>query len=198
MTGTQSLPDKMRCPWCLADPLYLQYHDQEWGVPVHDDVRLFEFLILEGAQAGLSWLTVLRKRENYRRAFDNFDFWKVACFDEKKINSLLADPGIIRNRIKIGSAIKNARAFMQVVEEFGTFDAYIWNFMVGRPLVNHWRTLKEIPPATPVSDKISKDLKKRGFSFVGSTIVYSHMQATGMVNDHLLDCYRHSEIARLL
>src|SRR5690606_22325405 len=175
-----------RCGWCLADPIYVAYHDEEWGVPVHDDRLLFEFLVLEGAQAGLSWLTILRKRAAYRRAFAQFDPERVARFDAKKIERLLADPGIVRNRSKLESAVKNARAFLEVREEHGSFAKYQWGFVEGRPIQNRFRTLSEIPARTPLSDAFSKDLKRRGFSFVGSTIVYAHMQATGMVNDHLV------------
>ncbi len=185
---------KPRCPWCGTDPLYLRYHDSEWGVPVHDDRKLFEFLILEGAQAGLSWLTVLRKRENYRRAFDNFDPEKIARYSPKKIKLLLNNPGIIRNRLKIESAVTNARAFLKVQENNGSFDRYIWNFVEGRPVINRFRSLKKIPPRTELSDKISKDLKQQSFRFVGSTIVYAHLQATGMVNDHLVTCFRYQEL----
>jgi len=184
-----------RCGWQGSDPLYVSYHDTEWGVPVHDDRLLFEFLILEGAQAGLSWLTILRKRENYRRAFAGFDPEKVVRFDRRKIERLLADPGIVRNRLKVESAVSNARAFLAVQEEFGSFDAYQWRFVDGRPARNRFRTLAEIPPRTAVSDAFSKDLKERGFRFVGSTIVYAHMQAIGMVNDHLVGCFRHRGVA---
>ncbi len=186
--------DKIRCSWCESDPLYIQYHDTEWGVPVHDDQKLFEFLILEGAQAGLSWLTVLKKRENYRDAFDHFNVEKIARYDAKKINSLLQNPGIIRNRLKVESAVKNAQAFLKVVEAFGTFDRYQWQFVDEKPIQNKIKNLKEIPPRTEISDRFSKDLKKRGFNFVGSTIIYAHMQAVGMVNDHLLSCFRHGEV----
>ena len=186
-----------RCGWAGNDALYVNYHDREWGLPVHDDHVLFEFLILEGAQAGLSWSTVLRKRENYRLAFDAFDPKKIAHYDEDKIAMLLADPGIIRNRLKIMAAITNARAFLTVQEAFGSFDAYIWQFVDDRPRQNAWRTLSEIPAKTAESDKMSKDLISRGFKFVGSTICYAHMQATGMVNDHLIDCFRYSELSGL-
>ncbi len=186
-----------RCGWQGTDPLYVAYHDTEWGVPVHDDRLLFEFLVLEGAQAGLSWLTILRKREQYRRAFSGFDPEKVARFDRRKIERLLADPGIVRNRLKVESAVSNARAFLRVKEEFGSFDAYQWRFVDGRPVRNRFRTLAEVPPRTVVSDAFSDDLKKRGFRFVGSTIVYAHMQAVGMVNDHLVGCFRHREVAGL-
>jgi DNA-3-methyladenine glycosylase I len=182
-----------RCDWA-KDDLAIRYHDEEWGVPVHDDRRWFEFLILEGAQAGLSWDTILRKREAYRRAFADFDPETVARFDEARIGSLLADPGIVRNRLKVTSAVKNALAFLRVRDEFGGFDPYIWRFVEGRPVRNPWRTLGEIPARTPLSDALSKDLKKRGFTFVGSTICYALMQATGLVNDHLVGCFRHSEI----
>jgi len=186
---------RVRCSWCLGHAEYVSYHDEEWGVPVHDDRKLFEFLILEGAQAGLSWLTILRRREGYRRAFDDFDPEKVARYDDKKIAALLGDAGIIRNRLKVAGAVKNARAFLKVVEEFGSFDAYIWRFVDGRPIQNAWKRLEEIPAATPEATAMSKDLKKRGFTFVGPTICYAHMQATGMVNDHLTDCFRHAELA---
>ena len=186
-----------RCAWPGDDPVYQRYHDKEWGVPLHNDRKLFEFLVLEGAQAGLSWLTVLKKRPNFRKAFDKFDYKKVANYKERKIRELLNDPGIIRNRLKIRSAVQNAQAFIEVRKEFGTFDNYIWGFVNGKPIQNTWKSLKEIPAKTALSDLISKDLKKRGFSFVGSTIVYSHMQATGMVNDHVVDCFRHKEVKRL-
>lgn len=180
-----------RCPWCGTDPLYVAYHDQEWGLPVHDDRRLFEFLVLEGAQAGLAWITILRKREGYRRAFAGFDPARVAAFGEADVARLLADPGIVRNRAKIASAIANARAFLAVQAEFGSFDRFMWDFVGGKPIVNAWTTLAEIPARTEVSDRLSKALKQRGFNFVGSTICYAHMQAVGMVNDHLLSCHRH-------
>ena len=183
-----------RCSWCGDDPLYVRYHDTEWGVPVYRDRKLFEFLVLEGAQAGLAWITVLRKREAYRRAFDGFDFNKVAAYDEAKIRSLLEDPGIIRNRLKIRSAVSNARAFQEIRREFGTFSRYIWGFIDGVPVQNRRRGMKDLPARTEASDAISKDLKRRGFSFVGSTIVYAHMQATGMVNDHVTGCFRHAEV----
>jgi DNA-3-methyladenine glycosylase I len=186
--------DAVRCGWCGSDPLYVSYHDQEWGVPLHDDRMLFEFIVLEGAQAGLSWITILRKRAAYRKAFDRFDPKKVARYDARKRSALLEDPGIVRNRQKIESAVNNARAFLAVQKEFGSFDAYQWRFVDGRPLVNRYRTLKEIPPRSAISDAFSKDLKQRGFSFVGSTIVYAHMQAVGMVNDHLVGCFRHPEL----
>lgn len=183
-----------RCDWSGSDRLYVSYHDREWGVPVYDDERLFEFLVLEGAQAGLSWLTILRKRDAYRRAFANFDPGVVAHYTEKKIARLLADPGVVRNRLKIASAVSNARAFLRVQEAHGSFAAYQWRFVDGKPLVNHWRSLKDIPPRTPISDAFSKDLKARGFTFVGSTIVYAHMQAVGMVNDHVTTCFRYREL----
>ncbi len=183
-----------RCEWAGSDPLYLEYHDLEWGVPVHDDRLLFEFLLLEGAQAGLSWLTILRKRENYRKAFAGFDPKKVAAFDEARMEKLLADPGIVRNRLKVQSAVYNARAFLEVRREFGTFSQYIWDFVGGAPKINQWSSISEIPARTPESDTLSKDLVRRGFSFVGSTIVYAHMQATGMVNDHTVDCFRWREL----
>ena len=182
-----------RCAWAGTDPLYVAYHDREWGVPVHDDRVLFEFLILEGAQAGLSWSTILRKRENYRKAFDNFDPVLVAGYDEAKIQSLLSDPGIIRNRRKIEAAVGNARSFLEVQKEFGSFDAYIWNFTGGKTIVNARKDLSEIPAQTVESQAMSKDLIRRGFKFVGPTICYAHMQATGMVNDHTVDCFRYIE-----
>lgn len=185
---------KQRCPWPSDDSLMIKYHDKEWGVPLHNDRKLFEFLILEGFQAGLSWRTILHKRENFRKAFDKFDFNKVAKYDRRKINSLLKDEGIIRNKLKIESAITNAKAFLQVKKEFGTFDKYIWSFVNGKPIDNKFKSLKELPAKTKLSDKISEDLKKRGFKFVGSTIVYAHMQATGMVNDHIIRCYRYKEV----
>jgi DNA-3-methyladenine glycosylase I len=189
--------NKRRCAWPGEDPLYLRYHDEEWGVPVHDDRLLFEFLVLEGAQAGLSWITILRKRDAYRKAFDRFDPKKVARYGKREIARLLKNEGIVRNRLKIESAVKNARAFLTVQEEFGSFDAYQWGFVDGRPIQNRWRTHKGLPPRTALSDAFSKDLKRRGFNFVGSTIVYAHMQAVGMVNDHIVDCFRYGEIARI-
>jgi len=186
-----------RCPWCGDDPVYVAYHDREWGVPVRDDRTLFEFLILEGAQAGLSWRTILRKREGYRAAFAGFDPAEVARFDEGKIAELLTDPGIVRNRRKVEAAADNARAFLAVQEERGSFAGYIWSFIDGRPIQNRWRWLEEIPATTPLAATISKDLRTRGFRFVGPTIVYAHMQATGMVNDHLVSCFRHAEVAEL-
>jgi DNA-3-methyladenine glycosylase I len=192
------MPDdltKKRCAWVRADdPLMLRYHDREWGVPVHDDRKHFEFLILEGAQAGLSWSTILRKRESYRRAFADFDPEKVARFTAARIEKLILDPGIIRNRLKIESAVRNARAFLKVQQEFGTFDTYCWRFVDGKPKRNHWKSMQQIPAISPESDAFSKDLKKRGFNFVGSTIIYAHMQAVGMVNDHLTVCFRYPEL----
>lgn len=184
-----------RCSWPTND-LAIRYHDEEWGVPLHDDRRLFEFLILEGAQAGLSWDTILRKRENYRAAFDGFEPAKVAAYGEAKVAALLGDEGIVRNRLKIASAIANAKAFMKVQDEFGSFDAYIWRFVDGNPIVNSVKDHGDVPAKTPISDAVSKDLKKRGFNFVGSTIMYAFMQATGMVNDHLTSCFRYGEIGR--
>ena len=181
----------VRCPWCGTDPLYVAYHDQEWGVPVHDDRTWFEFLVLEGAQAGLSWLTILKKRDNYRKAFSDFDVQKVARYTPAKIEKLLLDPGIVRNRLKVESTVSNAKAFIAVQKEFGSFDSYMWQWVGGAPQVNRPRTLKDVPASTELSDRISKDLKKRGFRFVGSTIIYAHMQATGLVNDHLIGCHRH-------
>lgn len=183
-----------RCEWAGTDPLYIAYHDEEWGQPVHDDQELFEFLILEGAQAGLSWITILRKRESYHLAFDDFDPVKVAAYDQAKIDQLLDNPGIIRNRLKIRSAISNAQAFLQVQQEFGSFDSYIWGFTDYTPIINSWTSMSEIPAQTPLSEKISKDLKKRGFNFVGPTICYAFMQAIGMVNDHVISCYRYAEL----
>src|SRR6266705_1764246 len=188
---------KRRCPWCLGSTQYLRYHDEEWGVPVHDDRRLFEFLILEGAQAGLAWSTILNKRDNYRRAFARFDPAKVARFGARDVKRLMADAGIVRNRMKIESAIANARAFLEVRREYRSFDAYLWGFVKARPLQNLRRSIKQVPARTPVSDAISKDLKLRGFRFVGSTIVYAYMQAVGMVNDHLAVCFRRSQLAAL-
>lgn len=183
-----------RCAWAGSDPLYQDYHDREWGVPVHDDRLLLEFLILEGAQAGLSWITILRKREAYRAAFAGFDPEAVAVFDDAKVAELLQNPGIVRNRLKVASAITNARAFLAVQEEFGSFDTYLWRFVNGQPIQNAWQNIKEIPASTPLSDTLSRDLKQRGFRFVGSTICYAHMQAVGMVNDHTVDCFRWREL----
>ncbi len=187
-----------RCPWCGDDPLYVRYHDAEWGVPLHDDRRLFEFLVLEGAQAGLSWITILRKRENYRQAFDGFDPQRIAAYGETELKGLLADPGIVRNRLKIISAIRNARLFLGIQEEFGSFDAYLWRFVGGRPIQNRRQTLREIPAETEQSRALSKDLIRRGCAFVGPTICYAFMQAVGMVNDHLVRCFRHRQIAETL
>jgi DNA-3-methyladenine glycosylase I len=183
-----------RCEWCGTDPLYVKYHDEEWGVPVHDDRLLFEFLTLEGAQAGLSWITILRKRENYRKAFDNFDPAKISRYSEKKIEKLLNNNGIVRNRLKINSTVSNAKALLNIQKEFGSFDKYIWQFVDGSTKVNKWNSLKELPAKTEESDAMSKDLKKRGFKFVGSTICYAFMQATGMVNDHTVNCFRYREL----
>lgn len=183
-----------RCSWAGSDPLYVAYHDQEWGVPVHDDHLLFEFLILEGMQAGLSWAIILKKRDNFRRAFDGFDPQRVAQYGDEKVAALLADPGIVRNRLKISAAIRNARSFLEIQSEYGSFDAYIWQFVGGKPKINAWRNLTEIPASTPQSDAMSKDLARRGFKFVGSTICYAFMQAVGLVNDHTVDCYRYNEI----
>ena len=187
------MPNVNRCRWATTD-LSIPYHDTEWGVPLHDDQRLFEFLILEGAQAGLSWETILKKRESYRKAFDNFDPERIAKYNAKKLEKLMADPGIIRNRLKVDSAVSNAKAFLEVQDEFGSFDKYIWSFVDGKPRVNKWRGLGDVPASTPQSDAMSKDLKKRGFRFVGSTICYAFMQATGMVNDHALSCFRYREV----
>lgn len=182
-----------RCPWCETNALQIAYHDREWGVPVHDDRRLFEFLILEGAQAGLSWDTILKKRENYRRAFARFDAGKVARFGARKIARLMRDPGIVRNRLKIEAAVTNARAYLALQREFDSFDRYIWRFVGGRPLRNRRRSMKQVPASSAVSDAMSRDLKRRGFRFVGSTICYAFMQATGMVNDHLVSCFRYRQ-----
>jgi DNA-3-methyladenine glycosylase I len=183
-----------RCSWVSDDPLMMQYHDREWGVPVHDDRKHFEFLVLEAAQAGLSWAIVLKKREGYRRAFAGFDPEKVARFTAGRIEKLVLDPEIIRNRMKIEAAVRNARALLKVQEEFGSFDSYCWRFVDGRPKLNRWKTMRQIPATSPESDSFSKDLKQRGFSFVGSTVMYAHMQAVGMVNDHLVDCFRYRKI----
>jgi DNA-3-methyladenine glycosylase I len=187
--------EKSRCRWVPpGDPLYIAYHDNEWGVPLHDDTKLFEFLVLEGMQAGLSWGTVLRKRENFRRAFDGFDPEMVARYDGSRVRRILSDPGIIRNRLKVRSAVTNAKAFLSVQHEFGSFDSYVWRFVEGRPKVNRWRSLNQIPAKTKVAEEMSRDMVSRGFRFVGPTICYSHMQATGMVNDHLVSCFRHGEL----
>ena len=185
---------KKKCGWCLGDPLYEKYHDEEWGVPVKDDQTLFEFLILETFQAGLSWITVLRKRENFRNAFDQFNYHKIARYDESKIATLLQDAGIIRNRLKVRATVSNAQAFLKVQDEFGSFSKYIWNFVAGKPIRNQLEDYRSGPATTPLSDAISKDLKNRGFKFVGSTVVYAHMQATGMVNDHEISCFRYEEV----
>ena len=189
---------KSRCTWCGTDPLYIEYHDTEWGVPVYDDDTLFEFLILETFQAGLSWITILRKRENFRKAFDNFNYKKIANYDENKFNDLVRDAGIIRNKLKIKATISNAQEFMKVQKEFGSFSKYIWNFTDGKPIKNSYKNMSDIPATTELSDLISKDLKKRGFKFVGSTVVYAHIQATGMVNDHVQDCFRYNEVNVIL
>lgn len=177
-----------RCGWCGTDPLYIKYHDEEWGKPIFEDNTLFEFLILETFQAGLSWITVLRKRENFRKAFDNFNYKKIAKYDDKKVEELMQNEGIIRNGLKIKAAVTNAQSFMRIQKEFGSFSNYIWGFINGKPIVNNFANIKELPSSTPLSDEISKDLKKRGFKFVGSTVMYAHMQATGMVNDHIVGC----------
>ncbi len=187
---------RYRCPWAGNDPLYVAYHDVEWGVPLHDDRRLFEFLVLEGAQAGLSWLTILRKRAHYRRAFEGFDPVHVAAFDAGRIERLRSDRGIVRNRLKIRSAVTNARAFLKVQADCGSFDTYLWGFVDGRPLTNHWRLPDQVPAETALSAVLSRDLKQRGFTFAGPTICYAFMQAVGLVNDHLIDCFRHREIDR--
>ncbi len=187
---------KVRCEWCGSDPLYIKYHDEEWGVSVHDDQKLFEMLILEGAQAGLSWITVLKKRENYRKAFNNFDAVKISKYSDKKISKLLQNPGIIRNRLKINATVTNAKEFIKIQKEFGSFDKYIWQFVDHKPIVNKFKSMKELPSKTEISDLMSKDLKKRGFKFVGSTICYAFMQAVGMVNDHTSDCFRYKELIK--
>jgi DNA-3-methyladenine glycosylase I len=188
-----------RCGWTsLDDPLYRDYHDKEWGVPIHDDRQLFEYLVLEGAQAGLSWYTILTKRDNFRRAFDGFDPRKVARYNLRKVKRLLGDPGIVRNRLKIDSAVQNAKAFIEVQKEFGTFDSYIWGFVGGGPKVNAWRSVKDIPAVTPEAGAMSRDLIRRGFRFVGPTICYAHMQATGMVNDHIVSCFRYRQLVGMI
>jgi DNA-3-methyladenine glycosylase I len=198
-TSSKQTPgkSKVRCGWAGEDPTYVAYHDTEWGVPVYDDRLLFEFLVLEGAQAGLSWITILRKRDAYRKAFAGFDPEKVARFNAKKVEALMQDAGIVRNRLKIESAIKNARAFLKLQEELGSFSDYQWGFVDGKPVQNRFASMKEIPPRSPVSDALSKDLKKRGFNFVGSTIIYAHMQAVGMVNDHIDACFRQTPCSKL-
>ena len=188
------MEDITRCEWCLGNELYMDYHDKEWGVPVHDDKVHFEFLVLESAQAGLSWLTILKRREQYRRLYDGFDVEKVAKYDDKRIEKMLLDPGIIRNRKKIESSINNARFFLEIVKEFGSFDKYIWGFTEGNVLTNHRGSLSELPANTELSDRVSKDLKKRGFRFLGSTIMYAHLQSIGIINDHVVDCFRYKEI----
>ena len=197
MNTISSNKNLTRCEWTGSDPLMVEYHDLEWGVPLHDDQKLFEFLILEGMQAGLSWMTILRKRENFREAFAGFDPRKVAQFDEQMIEKLMANSGIIRNRQKIEAAVRNAKSFLLIQKEFGSFDAYIWQFVDGEPQVNSWKKINEIPAQTARSEALSKDLKKRGFNFVGPTICYAHMQATGMVNDHTMDCFRYLECQQI-
>jgi DNA-3-methyladenine glycosylase I len=186
--------EKHRCGWCTGDNLYKAYHDEEWGVPIYDDATIFEFLILETFQAGLSWITILRKRENFRAAFDNFDYKKIATYNQNKIDELLQDAGIIRNKLKIHATISNARAFIEIQKEFGSFSKYIWSFVEGKPIKNHCKTMADIPATTAISEALSKDLKKQGFKFVGPTVVYAHMQATGMVNDHIESCFRYREV----
>jgi DNA-3-methyladenine glycosylase I len=195
MSRSMMMNRKTRCGWCGNEPIYVAYHDDEWGVPVHDDRRLFEFLILEGAQAGLSWLTILKKRDHYRAAFDSFDFERIAQYSAEDVGRLMADPGIVRNRLKIESAIRNARGALGIIAEFGSLGAFFWRYVDGIPVQNAWTRLDEIPSRTPVSDQMSRDLKKRGFNFTGSTICYAFMQAIGMVNDHTTDCFRHRELA---
>ena len=197
MNTSSSTMERIRCEWGTSDPLMIEYHDKEWGVPLHDDNKLFEFLILEGMQAGLSWMTILRKRDNFRAAFDGFDPHKIAGYDQAKFEELMANSGIIRNRRKIEAATQNAKAFLEVKQEFGSFDRYMWQFVGGKPKVNIWKTMGEIPAKTEQSEVMSKDLKKRGFNFVGPTICYAHMQATGMVNDHTVDCFRYLECQNL-
>ncbi|MFH6970380.1 MULTISPECIES: DNA-3-methyladenine glycosylase I [Flavobacterium] len=186
------MEEKTRCKWCVGIDIYEKYHDEEWGVPVYEDQKIFEFLILETFQAGLSWITILKKRENFKLAFNDFDYKKVALYNEDKIQELLLDAGIIRNQLKVRAAVSNALAFMKIQEEFGSFSNYIWKFTDGKPIQNNRQSLKEVPATTPLSDEISKDLKKRGFKFVGSTVIYAHMQATGMVDDHVADCWKKS------
>jgi len=187
-----------RCEWPTQDPLYIEYHDKEWGIPVYDDRKHFEFLVLESAQAGLSWITILKKRENYRKAYDGFDPVKVARYSEAKKQKLLADPGIVRNRLKIESSVNNARLFLDIQKEFGSFSAYLWNYTGGKPVCGKWKTLSEIPAKTELSDRIAADLKKRGFRFLGSTIIYAHLQAAGIVNDHITSCFRFREVKKLI
>ncbi len=186
-----------RCDWCGKDPIYIDYHDKEWGVPIHDDRLHFEMIILDGAQAGLSWITILKRRESFRKAFDNFDVFKVSRYTDKKIEKLLTNPGIIRNRLKVNSAVQNARSFLKIQKEFGSFDEYIWQFVNHRTIENKWKKMSELPAKTSESDAMSKDLKKRGFSFVGSTICYAYMQAAGLVNDHTIDCFRYKEVKKM-
>ncbi|HEY8513829.1 MAG TPA: DNA-3-methyladenine glycosylase I [Cyclobacteriaceae bacterium] len=190
------MAEKIRCTWCLKTDLYIRYHDEEWGVPVHDDRTHFEFLILEGAQAGLSWLTILNKREGYRRCFADFDPEKVARFTQKRIEKILQDPGIVRNRLKVNSAVNNAQKFLDIQEEFGSFDNYIWRFVNGEPIVNRWADMKQVPATSKESDALSKDLAKRGFKFVGSTVMYAHLQACGLINDHITTCFRYRELVK--
>jgi len=192
------MPNKTRCSWCLSYGEFINYHDEEWGVPVHDDRHLFEMLILEGAQAGLNWLTVLKKREGYRKAFDNFNAEKIVHYDEQKLAALVLNPAIIRHKLKINSVVKNARGFLKIQEEFGSFDQFIWQFVEGQPIINNFTDRDSVPAKTPISDAMSKALKKRGFSFVGSTICYAYMQGVGMVNDHTKDCYRWAEVQKLI
>lgn len=187
---------KTRCGWCLGFDQYIQYHDEEWGVPVHEDRKHFEFLILEGAQAGLSWSTILKKREGYRKAFADFDPQKVARFTPARVEKILLDPRIVRNRLKVVSAVNNAKRFLEIQKEFGTFNEYVWGFVGGKPIINRWKTLGEVPATTSESDALSKDLIRRGFKFVGSTVIYAHMQACGLVNDHLVDCWRYPQVTR--
>lgn len=190
--------EKKRCDWCIGNDLYVEYHDKEWGVPVHDDREHFEFLVLESAQAGLSWLTILKKREHYRRLYDNFDPVKVAAYDPVRVNKMLLDPGIIRNRKKIESSITNARLFLEIVHEFGSFDKYIWGFTDGKVIVNTWKKISDLPANSPLSDRITCDMKKRGFKFLGTTIMYAHLQSIGVINDHLVDCFRYAELTNRL
>ena len=186
-----------RCDWCGSNELYVKYHDEEWGVPVHDDRKHFEFLVLESAQAGLNWLTILKKRENYRKAYDNFDYLKVSDYDENKIEELMQNEGIIRNRRKIEASVNNAKCFMEIQKEFGSFDKYIWGFVTNQPVVNHWNNISQVPASSDLSDIVSKDLKKRGFKFLGTVIVYAHLQATGVINDHLTTCFRYEQIPEI-
>ena len=186
--------EKSRCDWCMGNELYIEYHDKEWGVPVHDDRKHFEFLVLESAQAGLSWLTILKRRVNYRRSYDNFDPAKVAAYQPEKVNEMLQDPGIIRNRKKIESSISNARLFLDIVNEFGSFDNYIWGFNGGKVIINSWKKTSELPANSPLSDRVTRDMKQRGFKFLGTTIMYAHLQSIGMINDHLVSCFRYNEL----